>query len=147
MGNQKNARKKIPTAKKLAENDLSDSPPSRTLPRPKPKPTGKAATSRSSSRNGKGVSEFIAPTSRKTRRSVTWVDDNDVSMVDCDARNDEAIEQDYASQSWDDLTRGYKYVEGEVEQDNEDEDEDDIVELEEEVEESIKRHIAAAQSM
>ena len=49
MGNKKNVRKKIPTAKKLAlAADLAedpDSPPRQTSTRPKPRPTWKGATS------------------------------------------------------------------------------------------------------
>ena len=49
MGNKKNVRKKIPTAKKLALAadfaEDSDSPPHQTSTRPKPRPTWKGATS------------------------------------------------------------------------------------------------------
>lgn len=48
MGNKKNVRKKIPTAKKLAADPAedSDSPPHQTSARlrPKPRPTWKGAT-------------------------------------------------------------------------------------------------------
>jgi hypothetical protein len=59
MGNQRNARKRVPTAKKSAANDL-DSPPRpphiNFHAPPKPRPTGKAA---------------------KNHRSVTWAGNND----------------------------------------------------------------------
>ena len=143
MGNQKNARKKVPTAKKLAENELADSPPPRrTLPRPKPRPTGKAATKKPSraeaSHTGTAeeAPESIAPTSKKAvkdrrRRSVTWAD-NDVSMVDCGAAEDEVIEEDNEVIEEDDEV---------IEEDNESQTWDDLVnEFEEEVE-NIKRHM------
>lgn len=76
MGNQKNVRKRKPTAKKLAENDMgSDSPPSHlTSTRPKPRPTGKAAI-------------------KDPKPSVTWAD-SDTSMIDSNAGEDETIEED-----------------------------------------------------
>ena len=120
MGTQKNSRKKIPTSKKLAaENDTS--PPHRTSSRPKPKPIGKAAAAIKSSRTEASragqESEIIVPASKKTRRSVTFVDsDNDVSMVAYGTTEDD---EDYSSRTWDELV-GDKDVEEEVEEDDED---------------------------
>lgn len=129
MGNQKNARRKMPTAKKLAENNAdSDSPSQRTLRRPRPKPTGKAATNK--------ASRVIVPTSKGTHLSVAWAENNDVSMVNYNARpgEDDVIEEDFSSPSWDDLVGDYHNGK-EVEE-----------EFEEEFEKP-KRHIPTAQGM
>jgi hypothetical protein len=89
MGNQKNARKRMPTAKKLAENNFDSPPPSppshHTSTRPKPKPTGKAAIKEPS----------------RADLSVTWTE-GDTSMIDCDDGENE-LEEDKEDESSDDL--------------------------------------------
>jgi hypothetical protein len=80
MGNQRNARKRIPTAKKSAANDL-DSPP--RPPRinfrapPKARPTGKAA---------------------KDHRSVTWAD-NIVGRVNHHEAAEDVVNEDDMDES------------------------------------------------
>jgi hypothetical protein len=72
MGNQRNSRKRIPTAKKSAANDLdSPSRPPHINFRapPKPRPTGKAA---------------------KDHRSVTWAE----NTVSNGAGDNDVIEED-----------------------------------------------------
>jgi hypothetical protein len=88
MGNKKNERKRLPTAKKLAA-DLTDpaDPPrhSSSSTRPKPRPTYKGST-----KNPK-PSE---PISKKARQSqaVTSESDMDASDASDDAGEDEVIE-------------------------------------------------------
>lgn len=79
MGNQKNARRRIPMAKKSAAYD-SNSPP-RAVSRvpPKPKPTRKEV---------------------EDRHSVTWAD-QDVGMVDC-AEDEDEDEYEYHSEDYHD---------------------------------------------
>jgi hypothetical protein len=92
MGNKKNVRKRMPTAKKMAADtepaDDSDSPRPTSTTRPKPRPTYKGST--------KAPSDPIPQTSKKVvnrrRQSVTSAE-SDVSMpADDDAGEDEAIE-------------------------------------------------------
>lgn len=85
MGNQRNTRRRVPTARKSAADNLDLDAPPRPLhinfhTQPKPRPTGKAA---------------------KDRRSVTWADNN-VSMVNHDAGEDEVMDEDMdESGTWD----------------------------------------------
>jgi hypothetical protein len=85
MGNQRNSRKRIPTAKNSAANDLDS--PSRPpyinfRAPPKPRPTGKAA---------------------KDHRSVTWAEntvsngagDNDSDVIEEDANDESGTEDEY----------------------------------------------------
>jgi hypothetical protein len=104
MGNKKNVRKRMPTAKKMAADsdpaDDSDSPPRQTSStRPKPRPTYKGST-KDPKRARAEASDPIAQTSKKAvnrRQSVTSAE-SDASM-DNDAGEDEVIEID--EEDWD----------------------------------------------
>ena len=116
MGNQKNSRKRKPTAKKLAEDkDNSDSPPPSHRPstRPKPRPTGKAAIKDPKPSHAEALGREAAHTSKKVCRSVTWAD-SDTSMISCDAGQGEEIEVEDEEEEdgpWDDLHEDDEEVE------------------------------------
>jgi hypothetical protein len=86
MGNKKNIRKRIPTAKKLAADPAedSDSPPPQTSTRPKPRPTWKGAT------------KDPKPARVEASESDASMDDDD------DAGEDEDMEAE-VDENWDEL--------------------------------------------
>ena len=91
MGNKKNERKRVPTAKKLAADDLPDPADlprhSSSSTRPKPRPTYKGST-----KNPK-PSE---PISKKARQSQAVTPESDIDAMDAsdDAEEDEVIEME-----------------------------------------------------
>ena len=82
MGNQKNTGKRMPTAKKLAENDrdLDSLPSVQTSTRPRPRPTGKAALK--PSRAGTGAS-----VAKSKPQHVTWEDNDSDAPADTSMAN------------------------------------------------------------
>lgn len=118
MGNKKNTRQRIPTAKKRAANSEEDSDsPRHTSTRPKPRPNYKGASTINVTFNtsphadiGSGVdkvSDVIAQTSKKAVKNRRFVTDpdNDINMaVDEDAMEDEVIElEEEEDETWGDL--------------------------------------------
>jgi hypothetical protein len=88
MGNKKNERKRIPTAKKLAaDSDLPDpaDPPrhSSSTTRPKPRPTYKGST-----KNSKPSEPLL----KKARKSQAVTSESDAMDASDDAGEDEVIE-------------------------------------------------------
>lgn len=90
MGNQRNARKRIPTAKKLADDKDDSHPSHRPSTRPKPRPTGKAAQAIKNPKPSRTEAMGTEESNYQARTSETF----DTSMISCDAEEGEVIEEE-----------------------------------------------------